>query len=279
MRGQQGLALPFVLAFMALTIPIVTSTLYYTSTLSKDSVVKADIAFGQYGSLGGYEHGRYRLLYEPGFDISLITNQPFVYQVPLGGRSIDVEAVRITDPLGSPPPSIAALSKDLRTSKIVDLATAGPDTEVTYTITVQNQGADEALLQSILDGLPAEFSYVAFSTSGVTFDEPAITPKSDPDNEGIADLLEWVLSPSITLQPAETATLVFRAITSSAIPDGNYCNNAWIEPGGKARTGSGATAKVTVGTPPNTLCPGEVGEITKAVVRTDTGGGRLHRPL
>ena len=275
-----GIALLMVLGFMALAVPIVTSTLSYTSTLSRDSVVKTNITLGQYGALGGYEHGTHRLLYETGLSDGLVTGVPLTYQLDLSGRQVDVALERITDPIGDPPPIISTFFKDLRTSKVVDTPTAGPGTEVTYIISIQNFDSDPAFVKDVLDGLPAEFSYVPFSTSGITTAEPTITQKQDPDNEGaVADLLRWPLSPPVQINPTETMTLTFRAVTSASIADGNYCNNAWVEPGGKQRTGSGSTAKVVVGTPADTFCPGEAGNITKTVVRADTGGPAFTDPF
>ena len=46
--------------------------------------------------------------------------------------------------------------------------------------------------------------------------------------------------------------------------EGNYCNEAWVEPGGD-KTTSGQTARVQVGSPANNLCGGQAVEVFKSV--------------
>ena len=69
-------------------------------------------------------------------------------------------------------------------------------------------------------------------------------------------LLNWEIDPPVTLQPAGELSLTFVA---KAGPDtGNFCNQAWVEPGGIA-TSTGLTGQVQVGSqtgqcqPPNYL--------------------------
>ena len=73
------------------------------------------------------------------------------------------------------------------------------------------------------------------------------------DGSGDRLLLTWGLTNSgVTLKPGETATLTFRVLASSEV--GNYCNQAWADPGA---TSTGMTAKAAVGSPSGTLCHGE----------------------
>ena len=45
---------------------------------------------------------------------------------------------------------------------------------------------------------------------------------------------------------------------------GNYCNEPWVEPGGR-KTGTGKTAKVQIGTPTNAPCEGPAVSVSKTV--------------
>ena len=62
--------------------------------------------------------------------------------------------------------------------------TVGPGEEVTYTITIANEGASAVALSSITDTLPAGFTYVAGSTT----ESRRPTPRSRADAD-----LEWVV--------------------------------------------------------------------------------------
>ncbi len=48
-----------VIAFMALSIPLITGSLAFASTLGRDSVVKTEILKRQYSALGGSQWGDY----------------------------------------------------------------------------------------------------------------------------------------------------------------------------------------------------------------------------
>ncbi|MCH7552555.1 MAG: DUF11 domain-containing protein [Chloroflexi bacterium] len=268
--NQNGLALTLVLAFMALTVPVVAGSLAYSSQLSLDSRIKTGITKSTYSAIGGEAHGRYRLLSEAGFADSLVVSTPFTYSVGVNDGA-DVTITRITDPNGNPPQTISSFFKNLLVSKTASPDTGVlPDEEVTYIITIQNTDPEPAELRGILDGLPSEFTYVAYSAIGVTTEEPTIEIKSI-DGATAGQLLTWDLATPVIIPPSSSVTLEFRAITGSAIPEGNYCNQAWVEPGGKQKTGTGATAKVTVGTPADPNCPGEVATISKTVTRADGG--------
>ena len=43
LKGQQGVAMLMVIAFMALSVPMITGALALSGTLSKDSTVKTEI--------------------------------------------------------------------------------------------------------------------------------------------------------------------------------------------------------------------------------------------
>ena len=58
-RGQRGVAMIMVIAFMALSIPMITGALSLSGTLSSDSTVKTEILKRQYSALGGDQFGGY----------------------------------------------------------------------------------------------------------------------------------------------------------------------------------------------------------------------------
>ena len=84
------------------------------------------------------------------------------------------------------------------------------------------------------------------------------------DGDGDRLMLTWdVSSAAIILQPGQSAILTFTV--KAASEGGNYCNQAWADPGGTS-TGSGMTAKATVGSPSSNLCVGENLVLTTTVV-------------
>ena len=81
------------------------------------------------------------------------------------------------------------------------------------------------------------------------------------DGSGDRLLLTWDTSGAgVTLNSGDSATLTFKVKASGE--DGNYCNQAWADPGA---TGTGMTAKATVGSPSGTQCEGEILVLTTTV--------------
>ena len=271
------------IAFMALAVPLTTSALGLASTLSLDSMAKMRILKRQYSGFGGSAHAMYRLLHEQTADPeggpdpvmwrdTLEFGTPEAYSLALNEGSLDITVEKLSEPKGTPSVSATSHFRKLRTSKAADKATASPGEVITYTVTVENLFDEPAPLTKVHDGLPPGFSYVSTSTSGVTTNEPDITPHQGSGSDPGFDELTWDLtSLDLTLQPLESVALIFRATASAS--DGNYCNEAWVDPGGITLTGTGATdpaqAKVTVGSPPDSLCPGEAARVSKTVVTPD----------
>lgn len=264
-RREEGLALIAVLAFMALAIPLITGGLALASTLSIDSRVKTRIARDLYSLLGATQHSIYRIVYEDGYADGLTAGVEDSYDIALNGETVTVTVLKLSDPPGNSPPASADSSRKLQALKTVDPVSAAPYslTTFTYTITVENRDDQSENLNKVRDGLPPGFSYVSGSTSGVTLADPSISIKESEPGGPTYEELTWNLAPlSITLQPEESAVLVFQA--DASVAEGNYCNIAWAEPGGE-KTSSGATALVAVGQPPNGLCPGQAVAVTKTV--------------
>ncbi|MDP3064663.1 MAG: hypothetical protein Q8O40_15885 [Chloroflexota bacterium] len=255
LRREKGVAMVTVLALMALAVPLVVAALGLASTLSKDSAVKTEILKSQYAAIAGSQHAFYRLVYDTNYLSGLEVGVPASYQITVNGQTVTVNMLKLSNPQLIPPPPNADGSRRIQAAKTVTPVTAAPNTltTFTYTIVIENRDNEAENLTKIYDGLPAGFSYVAGSTSGVTAQNPSISGRT----------LTWNLSPlHLSLQPGQSVTLMFDATASVA--EGNYCNKAWADPGGD-KTSSGPTAKVRVGSPATELCGGEAITLTKTV--------------
>ncbi len=120
----------------------------------------------------------------------------------------------------------------LSTEKTADSPTSPAGGTNGYTITVSNDSTSAASLASIFDILPAGFSYVAGSTTGVTTTNPTINGQT----------LTWTGPFNV---PANGNVTLSFDVTVSSTP-GQYFNDA----GGTATAGSvsptGPTAPITV---------------------------------
>ena len=233
-----------VLAFMALAVPTLTAALSLAGTLSIDSQVKTRILKSQYSALCGDQYAQY-LIGE--------NQAPGTYPIICNGETVGITISDVPPIAGPPPP--ADNSRRLRTNKTATLTTVPVNTLTTvgYTITVVNGDDDSSNLTKIHDLLPAGFSYVAGTTTGIFTDEPSISGQQ----------LTWNMSPlSLSLNPGDSVLLNF--VAEANVPAGNYCNEAWAEPG-NAKTSTGKTALVQVGTPGNNLCAGAAVKLTKSV--------------
>ena len=215
--------------------------------------------------MGGSEYAEYRLAYEPGYSESLQTGVPDTFAISVNGDDVDVTVLNTSDPPGVPPPPPGDNSRRLRAYKTVLPTAAAPQvlTTFTYTVTVWNEDDTTTNFKKVHERLLPGFTYLTGSTQGVTTGDPTITFESAGPAEPAHQHLEWDLaSLGLSLEPWESADLVFRA--QAALPQGNYCNEAWVEPGGD-KTTSGKTARVTVGSPPNNLCAGTALDLGKTV--------------
>jgi uncharacterized repeat protein (TIGR01451 family) len=283
LQRQDGIAMIFVMAFMALSIPMVTAALGLASTLSLDSRIKTSLAIDQYCALGGSEHALYRVLYDAAYMDSLAVGEQGTYTIDCNGEPITITIVKLSEPPDPVTPS-ADDTRRLFTRKEVTPNTAIPSAPMTYTFTIAVENGDDEPenLTHVKDKLPAYFTYVSGSTSGVTTDDPTISSQE----------LTWDLtSLGIVLQPGETQTLTFNA--NASVGEGNYCNVAWAEPGGLWTIRRGelddedeidtvddddaegedtgtddnddSVARIEVGFPSNNLCPGGAVSVMKTV--------------
>ena len=104
---------------------------------------------------------------------------------------------------------------------------------MTYTVVMENNTAATAFVNEIEDLLPAGFTYVPASTSGLTSAEPTVS----------GQVLNW--SGNWLVDPGSAATLVFQAQTTST--PGTYFNNVTITGTNFGDLVTGSTAPVTVG--------------------------------
>lgn len=262
LKNEQGVALLMSAAFMALSLPLVLAALHLASALTVDSRVKTDILKSQYSGIAGQQYAQYRLAYEANFIQSLPLNTPQSFTLNINDKEVTVTVQRTSQV--PPPPAVPAAEsgREFRTQKSVQLETAsvGVMTTYTYTITVFNTGPDTRELTTVYDQLPSQFSYVGGSTSGITTNNPQIT---GPE-------LKWE-GLAFDVASGGNATLSFQAVATR--PEGTYCNETWVDPGGASKSTSGLTAGVVVGSPSDTLCPGKAVTVTKSVTPAVVSGG------
>jgi uncharacterized repeat protein (TIGR01451 family) len=137
--------------------------------------------------------------------------------------SVSVSHFTTFSPLGIAP---------LSTKKTADAATAAAGASDGYTITITNPSGTAVTLNSINDTLPAGFSYVAGSTTGVTTANPAIASQT----------LTWSGPFSV---PATGSVILHFNVKVSTVP-GTYLNNAGGDAGTVPVVPTGPTASITV---------------------------------
>jgi len=106
-----------------------------------------------------------------------------------------------------------------------DIIQPGVETDIKYSVNMTNQDGFTHQVEEIIDYLPPGFSYNSNSTSGIITDEPV---SENVTINGIKRLkLQWVFSPPVSIQAAETVTLTFWARTTKDI-SGSYYNEALV---------------------------------------------------
>jgi uncharacterized repeat protein (TIGR01451 family) len=143
--------------------------------------------------------------------------------IPAGG-SVTRSNLTVFSPLGA---------QALFVGKTADAANATAGGADGYTITVTNPNAAAATLSSIVDTLPAGFSYTPGSSSGATTADPTVA----------GQVLTW---PGPINVPAGGAVSLHFAVTVSTV-DGIYFNQATADAGGQTVAGTGPTAPITIG--------------------------------
>ena len=121
----------------------------------------------------------------------------------------------------------------LYVTKTADQANVSPAGTNGYTITVSNPNATVNTLDSIVDTLPAGFSYQSGSSSGATTTDPVIAGQA----------LTW--TGSFPVPANGTLSLHFNVTAASSA--GTFYNEATATGAGLTIAGSGPTAPVTIG--------------------------------
>ena len=96
-RRQRGIGMMMVLAFMALSVPLVTGALSLSTSLSKDSEVKTRILKDQYAANGCTQYAYYKVSNETEFsyDITLGDSVELLF----GGCTITITKVSEDEPM------------------------------------------------------------------------------------------------------------------------------------------------------------------------------------
>ena len=76
-------------------------------------------------------------------------------------------------------------------------------------------------------------------------------------------LLKWEGLVGFSVASLASTTLIFQA--NASLAEGAYCNEAWVDPGGRNNTTSGLTGKIVAGSPASSGCPGAAVVLTKSV--------------
>lgn len=241
-RDERGQALTLVLAAMAMGTLLIGPFLTQVSTSLLSSRDYAQAITKQYSADAGVEHATWRLKYEPGFAGSLTPANPTAnYPITVNNTSVNINITwtEIEPPPNPPPPPEGPQADRIQVSKSVapNSAPAGEETTFTYTISINNVSTSTINLAEVRDLLPAGFSYVTGSSSGLTTDPPTI------ELEVGQQKLEWEFSPpNPDVAAGQIVTQTFRA--RATLQMDIYWNEAWVtlDPEGIGTRGTGSTA-------------------------------------
>lgn len=151
------------------------------------------------------------------------------------GASTTVSHLTLFSPLGTLP---------LTTAKTVNPGSITAGDAVSYTITVTNPNTAAVDLSTLVDTLPAGFSYVPGSSSGATTSDPSVAGQN----------LTW--NGPLSVAANGSLSLSFSAQSDSTLAAGTYYNRVQGTATGYTVQDSGDTAPVVVtagGTPPGAL--------------------------
>lgn len=166
--------------------------------------------------------------------------------VPAGG-SLTRSNLTVFSPTGA---------QALFVTKTADSATAAAGGADGYTIVVNNPNASGSTLNSIVDTLPAGFSYTAGSTTGATTADPTVN----------GQMLTW--TGPFNAPAGGTVSLHFSVTVATA--SGTYYNQATADAGADTVAGSGPTAPITIGgappPPPTTISTPTLGPLMLAAL-------------
>jgi uncharacterized repeat protein (TIGR01451 family) len=147
----------------------------------------------------------------------------WAFTVPAGGL-LTFSHVTTFSPTGKEP---------LPTSKGADSPTSPPGSQNGYTITISNPNPSDVTLNSITDTLPAGFSYVIGSTTGVTTSDPSVSGQA----------LTW--SGPFTV-PANGSVSLHFLVTVATTPSTYFNEAGGGAAGGYTVVATGPTAPITI---------------------------------
>jgi uncharacterized repeat protein (TIGR01451 family) len=214
---EAGQALLIALAFTSLAVPIATGILSLASTLTLDSVSRADRLKAHYSALGAQQIATYVL--------RTTTTDPTSTEIV-----IDISGGPVTTTIARLPTLPRDIPFTSRSKlKFLTVKTASPTNvaengTTTYSITIQNVHKKSMKLTKVVDELPDDFIQVPGST---------VMKDSDGDVISVADAilnkgnLDFDVPGDPKLEVGETYTLEFVAQAPS-IP-GIYCNDVYAE--------------------------------------------------
>jgi uncharacterized repeat protein (TIGR01451 family) len=177
------------------------------------------------------------------------------FSIPANG-SVTRSSLITFSPLGTQPLSM---------SKTADQTSVAPGASDGYTISVNNPNGQSATLSSISDTLPAGFSYVPGSTSGITAAEPT----------AVGQQLTW--NGPFAVGAGASISLHF-AVTVSNTP-GTYMNEASGTAESLAVVPTGPTAPVTVTSDGGSTTTGTIPPGGGTVASPPVGGGVTQRVM
>ena len=148
-----------------------------------------------------------------------------------------------------------------QTAKVEGNVTAGGTITVLHSAQIVGTQESSATITSI----PALELVLANPTGGGNVQIITTNPPSLSGDVTSGYLLTW--APLFySIPSADKVTLSFQATGTFA--QGAYCNEAWADPGGRTKNTTGLTAKIVVGSPSSTVCPGAAATIAKTVTPT-----------
>lgn len=170
-HGQDGVSMLIVLGFMALSVPIVTGFLSFTSTLSHDSRVKTNIVQAQYSAQGCTQHAAYRLNNEANYATNLAIGVPNVYN--FDGCTITVTKVST---------SVSAENAYADVVLLLDVSGSVDAGELVYLKEASN---------TIVDGFDLENTQGRIRIGAIRFrgNSESVTDMTDVDVHGVSEPL------------------------------------------------------------------------------------------
>lgn len=226
-REEAGHVLALALIILAVGSLLVTSLLTSGTTTLLGSGQARERLEQQTAADAGVEHAIWRVRYDAGFLSSLVASTPVTYARTVGNVPVSISVTLVPTPTPAPTPTPIGTPQSggsIQVAKTGSPTTALPyqTTVFTFTIAVTNTGTSTVHFSEIYDLLPAGFTYVAGSSSGITAAEPVLSMQSGRQK------VDWLFGSPYPGVPSEsTLYQVFRAVAT--LEDGAYYNQAFVQ--------------------------------------------------